>query len=62
ELMKRVVGEEIEVKASGGIKTKEDAIKMIQAGATRLGTSKGPLLLGKESANKNNQNQSKSTY
>ena len=62
ELMKRIVGEEIEVKASGGIKTKEDAIKMIQAGATRLGTSKGPLLLGKESANKNNQNQSKSTY
>lgn len=28
-----------QVKASGGIKTKEDALKMIQAGATRLGTS-----------------------
>ena len=45
ELMKRVVGDELEVKASGGIKNKEDALKMIQAGATRLGTSKGPLLL-----------------
>ncbi|MBG07958.1 MAG: deoxyribose-phosphate aldolase [Halobacteriovoraceae bacterium] len=62
ELMKRVVGEELEVKASGGIKNKEDAIKMIQAGSTRLGTSKGPLLLGKESANKKNKNPPKSSY
>jgi deoxyribose-phosphate aldolase len=31
----------IKVKASGGIKTKEDALKMIEAGASRLGTSSG---------------------
>jgi deoxyribose-phosphate aldolase len=31
----------IKVKASGGIKTKEDALKMMEAGASRLGTSSG---------------------
>lgn len=31
----------IKVKASGGVKTKEDALKMIEAGASRLGTSSG---------------------
>lgn len=31
----------LEVKASGGIKTKDGAIKLIEAGATRLGTSSG---------------------
>ncbi len=31
----------LEVKASGGIRDKETAIKMIEAGATRLGTSSG---------------------
>jgi deoxyribose-phosphate aldolase len=40
-LMHYVVKEELEVKASGGIKTREDAIQMIQAGATRLGASAG---------------------
>ena len=29
------------VKASGGIKTDEDAIAMIEAGATRIGASSG---------------------
>ncbi|MCC7429809.1 2-deoxyribose-5-phosphate aldolase, partial [bacterium] len=29
------------VKASGGIRTREDAIKMINAGATRIGASAG---------------------
>ncbi|MCP4751292.1 MAG: 2-deoxyribose-5-phosphate aldolase, partial [Proteobacteria bacterium] len=38
-LMRRIVGGDMGVKASGGIKTKEDALKMIEAGATRLGTS-----------------------
>ena len=37
--MRWAVDGEIEVKASGGIKTYEDAIKMISAGATRIGTS-----------------------
>lgn len=40
-LMRRTVGEKMGVKASGGIRTLEDAIKMIDAGATRLGASSG---------------------
>jgi deoxyribose-phosphate aldolase len=34
-----VVGEKMGVKASGGIRTLDDALAMIGAGATRLGTS-----------------------
>jgi deoxyribose-phosphate aldolase len=45
ELMKKVVGPEVEVKASGGIRSRKDAEKMIEAGATRLGTSGGPSLI-----------------
>lgn len=40
-LMRRVVGESMGVKASGGIKTGADARKMIQAGASRIGASAG---------------------
>lgn len=39
ELMKQTVGDRLEVKASGGIRTREDAEAMIAAGATRLGLS-----------------------
>jgi deoxyribose-phosphate aldolase len=39
ELMRKVVGEELGVKASGGIKTTEDAREMIKAGANRIGAS-----------------------
>ncbi|OQB22698.1 MAG: Deoxyribose-phosphate aldolase [candidate division BRC1 bacterium ADurb.Bin183] len=38
-LMRRVVGPQMGVKASGGIRTTEDAQKMIAAGATRIGAS-----------------------
>lgn len=38
-LMREVVGEGMEVKASGGIRSAEDAEKMIKAGATRIGAS-----------------------
>ncbi|NIM94694.1 MAG: deoxyribose-phosphate aldolase [Anaerolineales bacterium] len=38
-LMRRVVGSKIGVKASGGIRTLNQAMTMIDAGATRLGTS-----------------------
>lgn len=41
QLMKSVVGPNIEVKASGGIKDEASAWKLIHAGATRLGTSSG---------------------
>lgn len=40
-LMKRTVGDRAQVKASTGINTREDADRMIRAGAVRLGTSKG---------------------
>jgi len=36
------------VKASGGIRTKEFALKLIKAGARRLGTSRGPQVAGLE--------------
>ena len=39
ELMKRIVGNDMEVKASGGIRTRDDALAMRKAGATRIGTS-----------------------
>lgn len=38
-LMRKTVGEEMGVKASGGIRDKETAEKMVEAGASRLGTS-----------------------
>jgi deoxyribose-phosphate aldolase len=40
-LMRRVVGPEVGVKAAGGIKTREDAERMIAAGASRIGASAG---------------------
>ena len=43
-LIKETVGD-FDIKASGGIKTKEDFNKMIEAGATRIGTSNGKNLL-----------------
>jgi len=39
ELMRRVVGPTMGIKAAGGIRTREDAEKMVAAGATRIGTS-----------------------
>ncbi|MFT5617199.1 MAG: deoxyribose-phosphate aldolase [Arenicella sp.] len=44
-LMKKAVGEQLGVKASGGIKTYEDALRMIQAGAERIGTSSGVTIM-----------------
>ena len=40
-LMRRVVGHDLGVKASGGVKGIEDAKKMVEAGATRIGASVG---------------------
>ncbi|MGF1602920.1 MAG: deoxyribose-phosphate aldolase [Thermosynechococcaceae cyanobacterium] len=45
KLLKEVARDRIGIKASGGIRTVEQAISLIQAGATRLGTSQGPDLL-----------------
>ncbi|AIF69292.1 deoxyribose-phosphate aldolase [Palaeococcus pacificus DY20341] len=41
KLMRKVVGDKLGVKASGGIRTYEQAKAMIEAGATRIGTSSG---------------------
>ncbi|MFD2568177.1 deoxyribose-phosphate aldolase [Pseudotenacibaculum haliotis] len=41
KLMKEVVGDKAEVKASGGIRDHGTAMRFIEAGATRLGTSSG---------------------
>ncbi|MCQ2411535.1 MAG: deoxyribose-phosphate aldolase [Sphaerochaetaceae bacterium] len=40
-LMRRTVGDKVGVKAAGGIRTYEDAMKMVEAGANRLGCSAG---------------------
>ncbi|GIN70982.1 deoxyribose-phosphate aldolase [Bacillus sp. J14TS2] len=45
KLMRVTIGEQMGVKASGGIKTKEDACKMLEAGATRIGTSSGVAIV-----------------
>lgn len=45
--LRKLLGDKIAIKASGGIRSKEDAIGFIQAGATRIGTSSGVELLKK---------------
>lgn len=53
-LMKKTVAERAQVKASGGIRDLQTAAKMIEAGATRLGTSSGVLLVrGQDASNRN---------
>lgn len=44
-LMREVVGDDLGVKAAGGIRTWADAKAMIEAGATRIGTSAGPAVI-----------------
>ena len=44
-LLAEVAGGRAKVKAAGGIRTREDAWKMIEAGASRLGTSSGVALV-----------------
>lgn len=44
-LMRETVGEDMGVKASGGVRTFETALEMIEAGADRIGTSSGVAIL-----------------
>lgn len=44
-LMRRTVGPDIGVKASGGVRSLEDMQKMIEAGATRIGASSGVKIM-----------------
>ena len=47
-LMRKTVGPNVGVKAAGGIRTREDAMKMIEAGANRLGCSAGIAIVSAE--------------
>ncbi|MBP2241678.1 deoxyribose-phosphate aldolase [Cytobacillus eiseniae] len=44
-LMRKTVGPDIGVKASGGVRSAEDADNMIKAGATRIGASSGAAIV-----------------
>ena len=48
QLMKAVVGDGVEVKASGGIRTYEDAVRMYNAGARRIGASASVAIVTKQ--------------
>lgn len=48
KIIKENKNEVLEIKASGGIKTYEQALSFIDAGATRLGTSSGVQIMEKE--------------
>ncbi|MDN6066175.1 MAG: deoxyribose-phosphate aldolase, partial [Staphylococcus equorum] len=45
KLMKDTVGDDLEVKASGGVRNLEDFNKMLEAGATRIGASAGVQII-----------------
>lgn len=45
KLMRKTVGSNMGVKASGGIHSKEEALALIEAGATRLGASSGVKIM-----------------
>lgn len=45
ELLRKITKGRVGIKASGGIRTLEQALELISAGATRLGTSRGPDLI-----------------
>jgi deoxyribose-phosphate aldolase len=53
QLMREIVGPEMGVKASGGVRTKEEAEAMVRAGATRIGASAGiKIVRGEASSGK----------
>lgn len=44
-LLREITGGSVGIKASGGIRTYEQAVELVHAGATRLGTSRGVSLM-----------------
>ncbi len=44
-LMRETVGPDMGVKASGGIRNLKTAVEMIDAGASKIGTSTGPAIM-----------------
>ncbi len=57
-LMRKVVKDALGVKASGGVRSYEDAMAMIEAGASRIGASSGIQIVSK----KENNNDSNTSY
>ena len=53
KVIKKAIKDTGLIKASGGIRSQSDALKMIEAGANRLGTSQGVKLVEGESVNAN---------
>lgn len=49
-LMRKTVTNKVKIKASGGVKSHDDALKMIELGADRIGTSSGVKLVKGEKA------------
>ncbi|GKU81321.1 deoxyribose-phosphate aldolase [Niallia sp. NCCP-28] len=45
QLMRKTVGPDIGVKASGGVRSSEDTQKLVEAGATRIGASSGVAIV-----------------
>lgn len=58
KLMKKTVGDNALVKASGGVRTYDDAVKMVEAGASRIGTSNGVDIVNK----RRNENDTNTSY
>jgi len=62
-LMRGVVGPEMGVKASGGVRTREDVENMVQAGATRVGASASvAIVTGEKSAQSSSRKYAKGGY
>jgi deoxyribose-phosphate aldolase len=57
-LIRTIVGDEIGVKAAGGIRTYQDAINMLSAGASRLGDSSGIAIVKEARAGKSHSTSS----
>jgi deoxyribose-phosphate aldolase len=53
KLMRKTVGPNLSVKASGGVRSREDALAMIEAGATRIGASAGIAIVKGETSTTN---------
>lgn len=45
-LLKSYIDKDVKIKASGGIRTKAEALALIEAGASRIGTSRGLQIIG----------------
>lgn len=49
-LMRKTVGPDVGVKASGGVRSLEDAVAMVEAGANRIGASSGVAIMKGQSS------------